>query len=491
MDMVIEKDNLIQDFTQICGSKNVIEDPELLKDYSEDLGFLKGKIPKLLIRASKTKQIIQILKLANTMKLTLVPVSSSSKLKHHGDIIPRKENSIIIDLTKMNKVISIDKKNRVVMIEPGVTFEQLIPTLEKKGLRLLTPLYPTGSKSVVTSALEREPITIPRYHWDSSDPLLCTEVVFGTGDLFRTGTAAGPGTISQQKKMGRAQVNPMGPTQFSPFRVIQGAQGSLGIVTWATLKLELIPTIQEVFHYHSNNIEELLDFQQQLMKFRLCDETFILNRLNLASIVNDSTEEITKISESLLNWNLIFVLAGRGDLATDKIDYLKGDVNEIITQAKLDHLKAPKLFDNEEFLRSINGFTLKPWRLRFKDSFQDIFFISKLESIPKYIKQVDLKFPKNLGVYIQPINQGTSYHCEFDYYYDYNKEIERNELYKELDDVRTDLMKNGAFFNRPYGTWAKDVFKNQSDQTTIALKKVKKIFDPNNVLNPGVLCFDD
>ena len=104
---------------------------------------------------------------------------------------------------------------------------------------------------------------------------------------------------------------------------------------------------------------------------------------------------------------------------------------------------------------------------------------------------MDSRFPKDLGVYIQPINQGTSYHCEFDYYYDCTNETEKSELYNELNEVRTDLMKNGAFFNRPYGTWAKDVFKHQSDQTTIALKKVKKIFDPNNILNPGVLCFDD
>jgi FAD/FMN-containing dehydrogenase len=51
-------------------------------------------------------------------------------------------------------------------------------------------------------------------------------------------------------------------------------------------------------------------------------------------------------------------------------------------------------------------------------------------------------------------------------------------------------MDNGAFFNRPYGLWAKEVFKRHQDSTTSALKKVKKIFDPKNVLNPGVLCFD-
>ena len=48
--------------------------------------------------------------------------------------------------------------------------------------------------------LEREPVTMPKYQWDISDPLACTQVFFGTGDEFRTGQAAGPGTIKEQWK---------------------------------------------------------------------------------------------------------------------------------------------------------------------------------------------------------------------------------------------------------------------------------------------------
>ena len=58
-------------------------------------------------------------------------------------------------------------------------------------------------------------------------------------------------------------------------------------------------------------------------------------------------------------------------------------------------------------------------------------------------------------------------------------------------EISTNLMDSGAFFNRPYGHWAKEIYKRHDESTQIALKKVKKIFDPNNVLNPGVLCFDN
>jgi len=46
---------------------------------------------------------------------------------------------------------------------------------------------------------------MPKYHWDIADPLACTEVVFGTGELFRTGAAAGSGSIQEQWAAGGAQ----------------------------------------------------------------------------------------------------------------------------------------------------------------------------------------------------------------------------------------------------------------------------------------------
>ena len=486
----MNEEQIYQELVKICGSKFISNDPEVLGDYSTDLSFVEGKKPKYVVWLSNAKQIEKVIKLANSIGFSVIPVSSSSPERYHGDTIPQKDNCIIIDLSRMNKILSIDRKNRVVMLEPGVTFVQLIPILQKKGLRLLQPLYPRDGKSVLTAALERVPITIPRYQWDSSDPLLCTEVIFGTGDLFRTGTAAGPGTIKEQKKSGQAQVNPMGPTQFSPYRLIQGAQGSLGIVTWATLKLELKPTTQKVFHLQSDNLQNLLNLQHKLLKYRLGDEILILNNINLACLVKQKLEDIKQLANSLTEWNLIFVLAGRGSLASDKISYQEGDIQKIIEDLKLDHLKRISPITEREFIYTLNESTSYPWRNRLKGSFQDIFFITNYEKINEFIKIVQNAISEDLGIYIQAINQGTSYQCEFDLYYNPNNEDGSRVVKEKFFNISTDLMESGAFFSRPYGVWSKEVFKRHEDSIQKALRKVKRIFDPNNVLNPGVLCFD-
>jgi FAD/FMN-containing dehydrogenase len=486
----MNQNSLYKKLATICGKNNITNDQTTLYQYSKDMSFFPEKLPKYVIWPSNVNQIEKILKLANMENFHIIPISSGGP-RHHGDTIPHNDNCIILDLSKMKKIINIDRKNRVVMIEPGVTFEELIPKLRKQNLRLLLPLHPRNTKSVVTSALEREPIIIPRYHWDTSDPLLCTEVVFGTGDLFRTGTAAGPGTIKEQKKSGQAQVNPMGPTQFNPFRIIQGAQGSMGIVSWATIKLELNPSIQKVFHLQSENIQELLDFQYELIKYRLCDEVFILNNLNLACLIKQDAQEIVNLAKELDKWNLIYVVAGHGTLADDKINYLTDDINDLKEKLNLNKVKNNQIIEEKEILKVINEQTPFPWKVRLKGGYQDIFFLTNFEQIPKFISIVESRVPENLGVYIQPINQGTSYHCEFDFYYDLNNREASELLKKEFLDISIELMNSGAFFNRPYSLWAKEVYKQHDKGTEIALKKVKAIFDPNNILNPGVLCFED
>jgi FAD/FMN-containing dehydrogenase len=84
--------------------------------------------------------------------------------------------------------------------------------------------------------------------------------------------------------------------------------------------------------------------------------------------------------------------------------------------------------------------------------------------------------------------QGTSCHCEFTLYYNPadDKEVKR---IRELSLYAGEsLMNAGAFFSRPYGDMA-DLVYRRDGETTLTLKKVKSIFDPNGVMNPGKLCF--
>jgi FAD/FMN-containing dehydrogenase len=58
-------------------------------------------------------------------------------------------------------------------------------------------------------------------------------------------------------------------------------------------------------------------------------------------------------------------------------------------------------------------------------------------------------------------------------------------LWLQLSEV---LIRNGAFFDRPYGAWA-DMIYQKTGTYTKKLKELKNELDPRHVMNPGKLCF--
>lgn len=493
-------DEIQTKLSKIVGDQNVSKDEKEITAYydryAKNFLIKSPRKPKFVVTVKKKEEIQQILQLANDANFTVVPISSKT-MDANGADAPHSDDVIILDLSQMNEILIVDTKNRMCMIEPGVTFEQLLPVAKQNGLRLLMPLLPSCGKSVVTAALEREPITLPRYHWDASDPLLCTEVFFGTGDLFRTGSAAGPGTIEEQRASGQAQKNPLGPTQFDPFRIIQGAQGSIGIITWISLKCELLPDTRKILYLQSESLEKLINFQYVLLKRRFGDELFIVNNLNLATLVRDSQDEIKKLRKTLPPWTLVIGLGGRGTFGNDKIEFLEGELSDIARKHKVQLLSEIKNVSNDDIINTFGNCTEKSWRLRYLGGSQDIFFITTMDLTPEFIKFfIELayakKFPtSNIGVYLQPLVQGCNCHCEFNIYYDPSNDQEVESAKALFEEASVALMERGAFFSRPYGIWADEVYKRVSPVVVKTLQKVKGIFDPKNVLNRGALCFKE
>jgi hypothetical protein len=83
---------------------------------------------------------------------------------------------------------------------------------------------------------------------------------------------------------------------------------------------------------------------------------------------------------------------------------------------------------------------------------------------------------------------GTGCHCEFSLFYDPKNPGECSQAKQLSASAVKGLMAKGAFFSRPYGETA-GVILNRDAASLAVLKKFKKIFDPNNIMNPGKVCF--
>ncbi len=480
---------------EIVGSANISRAPEVLEAYSRDISFVNPVRPAYVVRPATPQEVQKIVKLANETSTPLVPVSSGPP-HFRGDTVPSAGGAVVVDLSRMKKIVFVDRPRRVAMVEPGVTFGELIPAVKKEGLRLNMPLLPRESKSVVGSMLEREPVIMPKYQWDSSDPLACTGLFFGTGDEFRTGQAAGPGTLEEQWAVGAMQKAPYGPGTASYHRLIQGAQGTIGIVTWASMRCELLPTLEEPFVVGFPKLESLIELAYWLIRLRMVNECFILNNTNLASMFAKKwPEDYRSLKDALPAWILFYNVAGYEYLPEERVaSYIK-DIKDLNQRLGIDAARATGGVSAHEILKMVQKPCSEPyWKLRYKGACQDIFFLTITDKIRGQIETMselanNAGYPiSDIGIYVQPVVQGTAYHCEFNLFYDpdNSKEVER---VRQLTVAATKvLMDKGAFFSRPYGECA-GLILNRDAASMGVLHKFKKIFDPNNIMNPGKICF--
>jgi FAD/FMN-containing dehydrogenase len=118
----------------IVGTGNVIDDPAMLEKHGRDMSFTAGHQPALIVRPKEAQQVQELVRWANQTSMPLIPVSSGPP-HFKGDTVPAL-GGVVVDLSGMNRVLRIDRRNRVAMIEPGVTFGALKSEVEKQSMRL-------------------------------------------------------------------------------------------------------------------------------------------------------------------------------------------------------------------------------------------------------------------------------------------------------------------------------------------------------------------
>nr|MDO8079468.1 FAD-binding oxidoreductase [Candidatus Freyarchaeota archaeon] len=473
----------IQELEKILGKNRVISTPSVLKLYSSDKSsFDPDRTPACVLKPRNVSEIQNIIKFSTKHRKPLTP--SSSGVHFYGRTIPA-DGGIVVDLSEMNRIVKIDARNKNVTVEPGVTFSQL-ESIKEQGLIPLFPLCPPQEKSALTSYLEREPLLIPKLEY--YDPILTMEVVLPTGEILRTGSAAvTPSKFAEY-------VVPFGPgLNWNQF--FQGAQGTLGIVTSATIKIEHLPQLDKLYFLTSNSLEDLIDPLYTVQRWLLGRECLIINGLNLAMILASHNSEIEKLRQKLPQWTLILCLSGGVKLPEDKIkqeeeDFLDGlkefKAKPSTTLAGLEKSILPML------RQSYKG---QHWKLGWKGDFQDILFITTLDKTSDFIRAVgdtssDIGYPLGeIGCYIQPLVRGGACHLEFTLFYDSLNKKQRQMVKKTYEKLVEVLFDMGAFYSRPYGSFLSGITYERNQAYSRVLKEIKEIFDPNNIMNPGRLCF--
>ncbi len=229
------KPEVLERLRKIVGAENVLIEPEKVEPYGADA--VKEKFPpEAVVFPETTAQMCEILKLANEY---LFPVTArGGGVGYTGGAVPV-EGGIVVGTDRMNKIIEINPDDLYVICQPGLTTYALQQAVEKYGL--LFPPDPASYKDSFIGGNIAENaggMRTPKYGV-TKHSVLGLEVVTATGEIIRTG--------------GKTVKNVVG---FDLTGLMCGSEGLLGIITEATLKLLPMPEATSTVRASFKTMEE-------------------------------------------------------------------------------------------------------------------------------------------------------------------------------------------------------------------------------------------
>lgn len=211
--------SVLSKLVSIVGPEHVLTSDEDRLCYAYD-GQRIECIPDAIVRPTDADQIAHILLLANDAPFVVVPRGGGTGLSG-GSIAP---GGVVLDLTRMDRIIEIDPANQHAVVEPGVITAALVAEAEKRGL-----LYPPDPGSVKVSTIggnvaENAGGLRAAKYGVTRNYLMAVEAVAPTGEVFRSG--------ARTRKC---------VAGYDLVSLLCGSEGTLAVLTQITLRLVPLP----------------------------------------------------------------------------------------------------------------------------------------------------------------------------------------------------------------------------------------------------------
>ncbi len=302
-------DALIQQLRRQHGDRTVITEQAELDYHAHDV-FAQGA-PLLAVLAPATRE--QLLALIPRLANAGIPmIARGGGLSYTDAFLADRSGCVLIDTSRLNRIIEINRKDRYLIAECGVTWAQLYTALEPLGLR--TPYFGplSGLEATLGGALSQGSVFLGSgLHGSIGDSVLGLDVATISGDVLRTGAAAAPDTAPFFRYFG--------PDLTGLF--IADA-GTLGIKLQASLRLLEAPTHADYLSWQFPDAKAMFIAMAELARAGLASECFGFDpllaemRMKRASLAEDAGTMAQVVKRQGLMSGVKLAARGRGFLDT-------------------------------------------------------------------------------------------------------------------------------------------------------------------------------
>lgn len=452
---MLNKDEIYKELIQIVGSKRVSGEDFELYAYSRDLSPARPKLASFVVRPVKTEEIAEIVKFANEHRIPIY--IRGCGCSHWAAWLPLK-GGILLDMTSMDKIVEIDEENLTATVECGCTWFKLMKELRKKRLTYLSSEMGGPAMTVGGSVIKAGggPYGTCKFGFHGQMDVLGFEVVLPTGEVVKTGSWVMP-NMPPFRREG------LGPDLTG---LLVGSEGIFGITTEVVLRVRPLPEHEEFLFFEFNNWEDVTEVGEAVTRFIGDEMAYSLDS-------GESAAEFGKIGVR------IYIFGYDKEI----VEYRKNRVRRICLENNGREGAAENA--SEFFNKVVTGlhdiFAAGVWHFAGCGTVP-------IRSLPKYVeawreivKKHDF-IKSNFGAWAFP--RGWTVYAHFLY----SELTEYEKLIAVSDEINTRFFGLGIV---PYGIGGPEglqpYIKEKWGSYYELINRIKRILDPNNILQPGIL----
>ncbi len=455
--------DFLEQFKQITGEQFVFVDDENRQHYSHDETEALSFLPDVVIKPRTVEEVSAIMKICNENLIPITPRGAGTGLS--GGALPQ-FGGVLLSMERFKSIIEIDERNLQVTVEPGVVTEELMNAVKEKGLFYPPDPASRGSCFIGGNIAENSGGPKAVKYGVVRDYVLNLQVVLPSGEIIWTGA-----NVLKNS------------TGYNLTQLFVGSEGTLGIATKIVLRLLPHPAHNLLMLVPFNNLEKAGEAVSAIFRAGFVPSGLELVEIDALKIVADFVGSSTIPVTDEMEAHLIIEVDG------NNMDVLMQDMEAIATL--LENFGAGEIYFADDAQQKA-----EMWKLRLR--------VAEAVKLAGYTMEEDTVVPRaDLPVLIRGVKKiGAEYGFHavcYGHAGDGNLHIrlkkegtinssEDPEIRKGIAAIFELVYKLGGTISGEHGIGLiqKEYMHIVFNETQLQLMRgIKKVFDPNNILNAG------
>jgi glycolate oxidase len=454
----------IKFFESLCGKEKVFYGENINEDFSHDELSGISSYPEVMIEASNSKEVSEIMKYASCRNIPVTPRGQGTGLVGGSVAV---HGGIMLNMSTMNKILELDEENLTLTVEPGVLLMEISKFVEEHDL--FYPPDPGEKSATIGGNINTNAGGMRAVKYGvTRDYVRGLEVVLPDGEIMEVG--------------GKIVKNSSG---YSLKDMIVGSEGTLGIVTKAVLRLLPLPqkTISLLIPYP--DLAQAIETVPLIIKSKAIPTAIEFMEREVILAAEDFLGKAFPDSSAAAYLLLTFDGSSKEEveLAYEKVAHIcldNGALDVLISNTQ----------ERNEAIWSTRGAFLEAIKASTSEM-DECDVVVPRKFVADFIK--DMKNLQNeFGVRIMNFGHAGDGNLHIYVLKDNLKdEVWKEKLNAVFDKMYANADKLGGLVSGEHGIgYAKKPFLKKSigDSGMALLKRIKNAFDPQNILNPGKVC---